>query len=178
MSLQGIPVPANQMFPGAVVEDLRDYAAKLGLPADWHKRITAQKHDANPADFTGALWVFRYEGKPLVSYQLDLLSEIQSVDRKLPLPPPVDPLVVATELALSQPKDPRWRRFNDCVFCVDEIAAIDGKIVRDGKPRFRVILKSGKEFEGPNEANYANSGMSTFEFFLEHVMGLKPAKAQ
>jgi len=168
MSLAGIQ--PKQKIPGAVVEDLRNYASALGLPHDWHEFVTVK----TSTSLSESKWFVEYNGKALATYELDLLHKIKDAKHHVPIPPPVDPLVVASELAVLQPTDLRFRRFNDCIFRVDEIAAVDGKLIKDGKMRFRVILKNGKEFEGENEKNYANSGMSTFEFFIEHVLGLTP----
>lgn len=173
MSLQGIA--PQQTFPGAIVADLRDYAAALKLPPDWTKRITA-KQFRTPIDNT-TQWFFDYEGKPFATYSLTLLDEIDEAKRHVPIPAPPDPLVVATELALKQPTNPDFRRFNDCVFRVSEVAAIDGKFIDGGVKKLRVIMRNSERFVCDNEPNYANSGMSTFEWFLEHVMQLRPEHA-
>lgn len=173
MSLEGIP--PKQKLPGGVVAAVRQYAAELCLPADWTKRIKVNR--ANQPQVGGEVYGILYDDTPFITIWTDILGEVRSEKRHVPIPPPVDPLVVATELALMQPSDTRFRRFNDCLFRVDAVEAIDGKLIKEGKPMMRVIMNSGKEYVCGNEPNYANSGMSTFEFFLQHVMNLSPDNA-
>lgn len=172
MSLPIIHDPAK--YPGAIVVDLRKYADALGLPNDWHRKIThvKQEHAAG-----SALWIFKYDGKPFATYATDVLGEIQSpVARHIPIPPPPDPLVVATECALAQPKDREWCRFKHLAFRRAEVAFVNN-VDNHGNENgcsFEICFRSGKHLVCGNEKNYQNTGMSTCEFFLTHVLELEP----
>lgn len=168
----GISHPGPDKFPGAIVNDLRDYAAALGLPADWHKRVTTRCDEGG----FRTRWMIDYEAKPLATYDLDVLKEIESVQHHVPIPPPVDPLVVATQLAMSQPADPQWRRFKYLTFRRDEVISVNNvdEKGRENEGTFVIMFRNGQQLICGNEKNYANSGVSTCEFFLQHVMGLSP----
>lgn len=173
MSLQGIE--PKQKFPGAIVADLRDYAKQLGLPSDWHKRIEASSNIGG----TGSKWHFTYEDKLLATYTCDILQEIETKIHHMTIPPPADPLVVASQLAVIQPSDSQWRRFKHLTFRRDEVMYVnnvDDKGKANGNA-FSIVFRNGESVVCGNESNYANSGMSTCDFFLEHVMNLTPENA-
>lgn len=173
MSLQGIE--PKQKFPGAIVADLRDYVAALGLPSDWPMRIKSRSNIGG----TGCKWWFDYEGEPMATYECDILQEIVTKTHHMPIPSPVDPLVVASQLAVIQPSDPEWRRFKHLTFRREEVMYVNN-VDEKGKANgnaFTIVFRNGESVVCGNESNYANSGMSTCDFFLEHVMNLTPENA-
>lgn len=179
MSLQGIAIPPGQKIPGAIVEDLRRYANALGLPKDWHKRITLFTHPATATVTPLTRWDVDYEGRPFANYELDCLQEIESKIHHVPIPDPVDPLVVATELAMSQPADTQWRRFKHLTFQRAEVAYVNNvdKAGCENSESFEICFRNGTKLVCGNQKNYANSGMSTCEFFIEHVLELRSQNA-
>src|SRR5690349_11813253 len=172
MTLQGIQ--PKQKFPGAIVADLREYAKKLGLPTDWPERVQIRTETYG----TGSKWFVDYDGQPLAAYGLDILHEIEAKTHHVAIPPPPDPLVVASQLAVSQPADPQWRRFKHLTFRRDDVLFVNN-VDDKGKENgivLTICFRNGTTLLCGNEANYANSGMSTYEFFLQHVMQLAPEK--
>ena len=162
----------EKKYPSGIAADLRDYAAKLGLPSDWHQFI-GHTQIGNP---TGTVHRFSYRGKPFAEYATDVLNEIETVTHAIPLPVPPDPLVVASECAVSQPKDAQWRRFRHLVFRRDEVVGVNNADDKghENAGSFSILFRNGQKIICGNEKNYGNTGMSTCEFFVTHVMGLVP----
>lgn len=175
MSLAGIT--PQQKFPGAVVADLRQYASDLGLPADWFKQVTSTEA---PFQGLGKIIKFSYKGAPLAAYQCDLFGEIENRYHHMPVPPKTDPLVIATQLEMSQPTDPQWRRFKHLVFRPADVAYVNNvsqKGIENGAD-FSIAFRDGKTLLCGNERDYEGTGLSTYEWFLEYVMQFDKKSSQ
>ena len=162
------------VFPGAFVEDLIGYAKALKLPPNWREHASVKKHES-PSTGGQTLLVY-YEGHLLAEYELDLLCEISKKTYHRAFPQRVDPLVVATRCALAQPQDPEWRRFKHLVFRLSDVSYVNN-VDKDGRENgrtFTICFKGGKEMVAGNERDYEGTGLSTCEFFQEHVLGLAP----
>ncbi len=115
--------------------------------------------------------VVSYDGVVMVAfeeYHDSITSRIQNIRWSIP---EVDPLVVATKHALSQPKNNDWRRFQNSWF---RIGSVEFVRPGDNTSTFDVVTNTGNKMVFPNDNNYANSGKTTLEWFIEHTLNLEP----
>jgi len=81
--------------------------------------------------------------------------------------PPVDPLVAASECAISQPKQEDWRTWRRMTFRPAQVSAII-----EEETEFTVEFANKMTHAFVNAKNFNNSGGTACDWFKEHVMGI------
>lgn len=82
-------------------------------------------------------------------------------------PPQVDPLVYATQTALAQPLDKKWRRFQHAMFKLDDVEGVYSEGGNTVNVRVRCASGFGHSFTLPFDCD------DPVKWFAEHVLGME-----